>query len=79
MDNGAQIWLIDTHAKGNGRDHDLNSAGEEFFLDPLAIFGLEPGVIGRRGKAPGKFRGQRIRLLASRRVDDAWPAAGIEQ
>ena len=74
-----RFGLIDSHAKRNRRDHDFNPAGEEFLLDPLAILRLEPSVIRRRGKVPGKFRSQGIRLLSCRRVDDAWPAGGIEQ
>ena len=66
MNHGAHVRLVDPHAEGDGGDHHLDAALEEFLLDALAVLGIEPGVVGGAGKVAGQVR--RPREVACARV-----------
>src|SRR5450432_976485 len=79
MDHRADIGFVNAHTKRDRRDHYLDLARKELLLDPLAVLGIEPGVIRRSGKVTGQLGGQGRGLLASGCVDDSRPALRIEQ
>lgn len=84
MNHGADIGLVDAHAKGDGGDDDLDFSSLEGSLDTFAGVGVEAGVVGGGGNpacpalaardaARSQFFGQLLRLLARSCVDDGWP------
>ncbi len=56
VDDAANVSLVDSHAKGDGGNNDLELAREEVALNPFAGRGIEAGMIGRRTSA--QLRGQ---------------------
>ena len=58
VDDGADIGLINSHSKGDRRDHDFDFAAQKFLLDPFSMFGIEARVIRRGGNETTKFLGQ---------------------
>ena len=79
VDDRADIGLIDSHAEGDGRDHDFDLAGQELFLDPFPMVGIEARVICRRRNPRSELRGQAVGLLPSWRVNNGGPVLVIEQ
>ena len=79
VDDGTDIGLINSHSKGDRRNHDLDFAAQELLLDPFSMFGIEARVICRCGNETTQFLGQGVCLLARWRVDDTRPTPGIEQ
>ena len=74
VNHGAHVRFVDPHAEGDGGDHHLDAALEEFLLDALAVLGVEPGMVGGAGKVAGKFGGHGGGLRARRRIHDGGAA-----
>ena len=52
MDDEPDVWLIDAHAEGIGRHHDLHPVIEEIVLIPPPGIRIQFGVVGCRTDAP---------------------------
>lgn len=70
VDDGADVGLVDAHAKGDGGDDHLKPAVEEGALNGLAYGGVEAGMIGSGGEAAAQLEGQAVGGFARRSVDD---------
>ncbi len=71
VDDEAHIGLVDTHAEGDGRDHDPRLAGEKGFQPLLAHCGRKAGMVGGGGKAfLGQVGGQFFGAVARAAIDD---------
>ena len=46
MDDEADVGLVHPHAEGDGGDHDGAVLGQEALQPPVAVLGVETGVIG---------------------------------
>ncbi len=55
VDHGADVSLVDPHAKGDRRDHHLDPAFLEFLLNLLAAFSIDPSAICSGGKVGRNF------------------------
>ena len=73
VDDGADVRLVDPHAEGRRGHHDLDVAAEERGLHVVPLRRRQPGVVGGGGELVGQPTGERLRLLARRRVDDGGP------
>ena len=72
MQNKANVRLIDAHAEGDGRHHDLRVVADERLLIALPRRVLHSGVIRLHGKMlPRERVGHVLDLLARRAIDDA--------
>ena len=79
MNHGADIRLVDAHAKRDGGDDHLQATGAEQSLHPLALLRRHPGVIGGGWIIRPQLQRQQFGFLAGRRVDDGGPPAWIGQ
>jgi hypothetical protein len=72
MQHKAHVRLVDTHAEGDGRDHDDAVLLQENILVTRTRLGLHAGVIGQRLDAvlPQEIR-QLLGLAPRRAIDDA--------
>ena len=65
MDHEAHVRLVDAHAKGNRRHHDLHIITDEGFLISLALGIIQPRVIWpNRILVTRQSRGELIHLLS---------------
>ena len=72
MDDEPDVGLVDAHAEGVGRHHDLNAVVEEVVLILPAHLGVQLGVVGRRPDAPAlEQAGRLVHLLRGAAIDDA--------
>ena len=79
VNHGSHIGLVDPHAEGDGGDHYLDASLQELLLDALAMYGIEPGVVGGTGEVVRKVGGHGCGLRARRRVDDRRAAGFFEE
>jgi hypothetical protein len=76
--DGADVSLVDAHAKGDRGDDDLEAALQKRMLHALALLRRQAGVIGGAGEAfVGEFLGDFFGLLARRRIEDGRPVRGV--
>ncbi len=72
MDDETDIGLVDTHAEGDGGDHDTRPARQEGLQPVFAQAGRQAGVIGVGGEAfLGQGGGQFLGAVARAAIDDA--------
>ena len=71
MGDKTDVRLVDTHAKGNGRDDDNPVIGDKTPLVLLPLVGRHPGVIGQ-GRQPLAVQppGHFIYPLARQTIDN---------
>ncbi len=80
VSNEPHVGLVDTHAEGNGRDHDQPFLVEETPLVVRPGFRRQPGVIRQGRKALlAEQRGNFIDLLARQAVDDPRVGTALRQ
>jgi hypothetical protein len=77
VDHGADVSLVDSHAKGNRRHDHLDLAPLKLLLDLPSAGGIDSGVIRSRREVGSKFHGQAFGLLARGCVDDCRSALGF--
>ena len=71
MDDEPDVGLVNAHAEGVGRHHDLNAVVEEVVLILPAHLGVQLGVVGRCPDAPAlEQAGRLVHLLRSAAIDD---------
>ena len=71
VDDEPDVGLVNAHAEGVGRHHDLNAVVEEVVLILPAHLGVQLGVVGRRPDAPAlEQAGRLVHLLRSAAIDD---------
>ncbi len=70
VDDGADVGLVDAHAKGDGGDDHFDGALEEGALHLVADGAVEASVVGGTGEALVQLGGEGIRLLTGGSVDD---------
>ena len=71
VNDPADIGLVDAHAKGDGGDDAVESAGHEVVLDLAAQGGIQPRMIGTGADADGlQLIGALLRTLLQGDVDD---------
>lgn len=79
VDDAADVWLIDTHAKGNRRDDHSVFILQKRVLRERAHFRREAGVIGARGKAVLlEHRREALGIAARGGIDDGGSAECAE-
>ena len=72
MDDEPDVGLVDAHAEGIRRHHDLDPVVEEVVLILPPHLGVQLGVIRRRPDAPAlKQAGRLVHLLGGAAIDDA--------
>ncbi len=49
VDDGADIGLVHAHAKGVGGHHYFEAVSHKIGLHPMALVGVQPGVVGGGG------------------------------
>ena len=74
VDDGADVGLVDAHAKGDGGDDGVELPGEEGRLDAVAGAGVEAGVVS--GGAATEAAGELFGGFARGGVDDRGAGAG---
>ena len=70
VNHGADVGLVDAHAKGDGGNDNLQLAGLEGGLHPLACRRVEARMVGRRGNQARELLGQPLGAFARGGVND---------
>jgi len=77
VNDGADVGLVDAHAKGDGGDDDFELAGLESALHALASFSIKAGVICGGGHELRQLFSEAFGLLARGGVDDGRAAIAV--
>ena len=79
MEDRPDVGLVDAHSERDRGDDDLEPPAEERGLDPIALRGLEPRVIGRRRELGAELGAELLRVLARGRVHDGRAASLLRE
>ena len=79
MNHGADVGLVDAHAKGDGGDDHLQAASAEQVLHPLSFLWVQTGVIGGGRVIHAQFQRQRLGLFASGGINNGGSLSRIGQ